>query len=192
MYVNFLILSLSQYINWPFQFLWSISSVKYVIITLLGFISMETKINQMFNDYPKATERNGVKTRNGILTNETAENRHFDRTRFHLMFLSPWVWVGSVYSNSEIIHWMNPCNNMYWVYCFGLWASYTSFVPYKYQSSQSENNLWAIYMLSGCSPLVTVLKKTVAVLITSSLAIHFFSSIYVQPSAPKFIVLVTM
>lgn len=42
--------------------------------------------NQILNDNPKTEERNDVTIRNGILKNETAENCHFDRVRFHVIF----------------------------------------------------------------------------------------------------------
>lgn len=118
-------------------------SVKRAIVTGFAFISMETKTNQIVNDYPKATERNNLNTRNGILKNETAENQHFGRPRILFMFPYTWIWVGSVYSNSEIIHWMNPYKNS--VYCFGLWASYTS-----YLKSISLQRMAAIYELFAC------------------------------------------
>lgn len=52
--------------------------MKYVIITILGCISLQTKINQIFNDDPKAAERNGVKIRNGIKQQKTGTLREQD------------------------------------------------------------------------------------------------------------------
>lgn len=45
--------------------------MKDVIITILDCISLQNKLNQIFNDDPKAAERNDVKTRNGIKQQKT-------------------------------------------------------------------------------------------------------------------------
>lgn len=69
--------------------------MKRAIVTGFAFISMETKTNQIVNDYPKATERNNLNTRNGILKNETAENQHFGRPRilFHVPLYLDLSWI---------------------------------------------------------------------------------------------------
>lgn len=52
--------------------------MKYLVIPILGCISLQTKINQIFNDDPKVVERNGVKTRNGIKQKKTGTLREHE------------------------------------------------------------------------------------------------------------------
>lgn len=52
--------------------------MKYLVIPILGCISLQTKINQIFNDDAKVVERNYVKTRNGIKQKKTGTLREHE------------------------------------------------------------------------------------------------------------------
>lgn len=59
--------------------------MKDVIITILGCISLQTKIHQIFNDDLKVEERNCVKIRNGIKQQKAGTLREQDCISFSLV-----------------------------------------------------------------------------------------------------------